>query len=119
MDEMITLLHNYMISLRVWSSRENAQAILICAMGLLKEAGWKSPEECQAEFMIELEAWVREKNREGYMSPEMVKGLIFEVQAKKCAKCPKKSPEEVKQLADEGFKDGVIETWGIINKEPQ
>jgi len=24
-----------------------------------------------------------------YMSPEMVKGLIFEVQAKKCANCPK------------------------------
>ena len=25
----------------------------------------------------------------GYMSPELVKGLIFEVQAKKCASCPK------------------------------
>jgi len=29
-----------------------------------------------------------------YMSPEMVKGLIFEVQAKKCASCPKnKEPQ--------------------------
>jgi len=26
----------------------------------------------------------------GYMSPEMVKGLIFEVQARKCSQCPKK-----------------------------
>jgi len=25
----------------------------------------------------------------GYMTPEMVKGLIFEVQARKCSQCPK------------------------------
>ena len=48
-------------------------------MVAIQDAGWRSPE--QMRFLL---------RQAGYMSPEMVKGLIFEVQAKKCAQCPKK-----------------------------
>ena len=38
------------------------------------------------EALNQILALIREA---GYMSPEMVKGLVFELQARKCSQCPK------------------------------
>ena len=46
-DELVDLLHAYMISIGVTISRENAQDILLCAMALLQGKGWKSGEEVE------------------------------------------------------------------------
>ena len=57
----------------------------------LKEAGYEPPESVREMVEKSYEDGVddTEQKYKGYMSTEMVKGLVFELQAKKCAACPK------------------------------
>jgi hypothetical protein len=34
-------------------------------LALLDKEGWKSPEDCQGEFMVGFDAWIREQNKRG------------------------------------------------------
>ena len=56
-----------------------------------REAGYEPPESVREMVEKSYEDGVddTEQKYKGYMSTEMVKGLVFELQAKKCAACPK------------------------------
>lgn len=90
-EKIAKLIPSYFIS-----PQEESYKIADQILSLIREAGYEPPESVREMVEKSYADGVddAEQKYKGYMSTEMVKGLVFELQAKKCAQCPKNQEEQ-------------------------